>query len=336
MFKKTKKLLGMDIGKQSIKAVELTKVGTGLSVTDFGYVEVPGEGMEGEALQRLVSQQRLKGSNVVCAVSGRSVIVRNIIMREMPDDELKRAIPFEADKYIPFGVEEVIIDCQRLLQAEAPDGEMRVVLVACKRNLVDEQVALLQGAGLKPVIVDVDRFALGNAFALQGGVSDGKVVALVDIGASKTNINILQGGTSYFTREVYVAGADFNTHIARELSMEVDEAEALKKDPGEQADLVREAVASVLDDLCNEITLSFDFYQNEFDREVEEVYLSGGSSGLVGLVDSLSQAFGHPTQRWDPTQMLDMRISPKAAGDLQAKGSQFAVAVGLASRVGRM
>lgn len=336
MFGRAKKLLGLDIGTHSIKAVELTVSGTGLAVTRFGLVEIIDEGMQGEALRRLVVEQRLRGAGVVSAVSGRSVIVRNIVMRQMSDEELRRAIPFEADKYIPFGVEEVLLDCQPLPEAEAPPGEMRVVLVAVKRNVVDEQVDLLQSVGLKPTIVDVDRFALGNAFVLQRGGGDGKVLALVDIGASKTNINILQGETSYFTREVYVAGSDFNARIAREMEVDVSEVEALKRDPGDRAELVQEAVSAILDDLCNEINLSFDFYQNEFDREVEEVYLSGGSSQLVGLVDSLGRMFGRPTQRWDPTEALEMRVPPEAAEQLRANASQFAVAIGLASRASRM
>ena len=336
MFRRAKKLLGVDIGTQAVKVVELTVSGTGLAVTGFGLVEVIEEGMEGEALRRLVTEQRLRGASVVSAVSGRSVIVRNIVMRQMADEELRRAIPFEADKYIPFGVEEVILDCQALREAEAPAGEMRVVLVAVKRNVVDEQVGLLQSVGLKPAIVDVDRFALGNAFSLQRGGVDGKVVALGDIGASKTNINILQGETSYFTREVYVAGSDFNARIARELDIEASQVEALKREPGERAEVVQEAVSAVLDDLCNEINLSFDFYQNEFDREVEEVYLSGGSSQLVGLLESLGRIFGRPTQRWDPTEGLATKIPPEAAEQLRTKAGQFAVATGLASRVRRM
>jgi type IV pilus assembly protein PilM len=335
VFRRKKAVVGLDVGTHAVKAIQLRGVGGQISIIKVGYEDIPDENQRNEALRKLVSESGLKGRDVVSSVSGRSVIVRYVNLRRMDKSELQNAIRFEADKYIPFSVDEVVLDCQPIDGAEnlGPD-EMKVLLVAVKRNLIEEHVAMLRGAGVNPVVIDVDGFALGNAHQLIRDPSDRSVRALVDIGASKTNINILSSGKSLFTREVYVGGADFTSAIAQRLAVDPYEVEQVKQDPNQREDEIRDAVQSVTDDLGNEIRLSLDFFENEFDRPVDTVTLSGGASRLVGLRETLGENFEKPTDVWDPASTFQTNLAPAADDLFKEKATQMAVAIGLAARLG--
>jgi len=345
MLKKVRSLIGLDIGSNCVKAVELTQIGGDLVITGFGQSEILSEGSKADAILDVLHSNHFRTRRVVTAVSGKSVIVRYLTMIQMTDDDLQNAIKFEADKYIPFDVEEVVLDCQRLEEEEGGlsagtlnENEMRVLLVAVKRTLVDDHVALLQGIGLTPEIIDVDSFALGNAYELRNLLSPGveqedTATALIDIGANKTNINILRGNTSYFTREIYLGGDDFTTAISKRLGVEAHQAELLKRDPGENYEQLRQAVMPAIDDLGNEIHLSFDYFENQFDKEVDEVYLSGGGSRLPLLEESFEKIFEKRTRSWDPTENLKINSDTVDVGKLKGNAAQLAISVGLASRL---
>jgi type IV pilus assembly protein PilM len=260
----------------------------------------------------------------------------------MSDEELRNALRFEADKYIPFELDEVVLDCAKLEEFGGSEGqsdkEMKVLLVAVKRNLIDEHVELIQGLGLTPTVIDVDSFALGNAFEMNSLNSprvddDEKVIALIDIGAVKTNINILKGNTSYFSREVYLAGNDFTESVARRLSVDNNEAAQLKTHPEGREEEIEESILPALDDLGNEIHLSFDFFENQFDKEVDEIYISGGSCNVPGLKTSFERIFDRRIELWDPTEHMEIRGDRINIQELKQSCSQLAVSVGLASRI---
>lgn len=331
----------MDIGSSTVKAVELTEFGNQLCITGFGSCEVKSKESLADTVAETFRQAGIKSRRVATAVSGRSVIVRYINMVNMSEADLKGALRFEADKYIPFELDEVVLDCVKLEEfgdAANANKEMKVLLVAVKRNLIDERVELMQILGLTPTVIDVDSFALGNAFELNSLNSpkvddEEKVIALIDIGAVKTNINILKGNTSYFSREVYLAGNDFTDSIARRLGIENTEAVKLKIQPEGRAEEVEESILPSLDDLGNEIHLSFDFFENQFDREVDEVYISGGSANLPGLKTTFERIFDRRIELWDPTEHLEIRGDRINIQELKKQGAQLAVAVGLASRI---
>jgi len=329
------KLIGVDFGSKAIKAAELTgQAGGELTLTRFATVDVPDEQARLESLRTVVDQMHMHGARVATSVSGRNVIVRYVTMRQMTDEELKRTIPFEADKYIPFGMEEVVLDCQRLGPA-ASGQEMRVVLVAVKRAFIEEQVRLLREVGLRPVLVDVDCLALGNAFELTAdrtGPDTSRVVAVIDIGASSTNVDMVDALATSWSRELYVAGDQFTEHIARRLSVDSAQVEELKRAPGEQEGEIREAIAPVLDDLRNEIMLTFNFFESESDKKVEALYFCGGSAALPGLVDYFAQVLDKPVALWDPTARLTLRLSATEARNLRGRRYQVAIALGLAGR----
>lgn len=340
LFGKPKRILGLDVGSHSVKAVEMTMKGEDVCITGYGKLVLADANEDrGEAIARLLRTYNLKTRRVVTSVSGRSVIVRYVTMARMSDDNLRNAIKFEADKYIPFDIDEVVLDCQRLPTGDKEDGgEMKVVLVAVKRSLIGEHVEILKVGGVNPRVIDVDSFALGNAFELREKYSprvegNDRVVALIDIGASKTNINIVMGGTSYFTREVYLGGNEFTEAISRRLNLQPPEAEKLKAAPADNAELVREAVGPVIDDLGNEIHLSIDFFENQFDREIDEILLSGGGSRMQGIAEEFGRLFSKPAAPWDPTEYLAVASDAVDIEGLKADASQLAVAVGLASRL---
>lgn len=343
MLRKKKSVVGLDIGSQVVKAIEITQAGDQLRVSGFGQAVIEDKDAVKETIAEVFRRSGIRSKRVVTAVSGRAVIVRYINMMSMSDDELKSALRFEADKYIPFQVDEVVLDCTRLPdfgETEVAEGEkeMKVLLVAVKQTLIDEHIQTIQSLGLTPTVIDVDTFALGNAFELNAMHSprvedEEKVIALVDVGSIKTNINIIKNNTSYFSREVYLAGNDFTEAIARRLGTDIQEAESMKVNPQGKEDTIEESILPTLDDLGNEIHLSFDYYENQYDREVDEVFISGGSARVTGLRQAFERIFDRKVHFWDPTENLEVLSDRIDVQDMKDHGCQLAVAVGLASRI---
>lgn len=339
LFQRKKSLIGVDVGSDSIKAVELTKFGDQVVVTGYGQVGVPQGSDPADALSDLLKACSFQTRRTATAVSGRSVIVRFLSMVEVPESNLKAALRFEAEKYIPFDLAEVVTDCSRL---EAPGdraGEMRVLLVASKRDLVEQRVQMLKKCGLEVAGIDVDPFAVGNSFELVARANNdatlgSRVCALVDVGASKTTVTVVKAHEPRFTREVYLGGEDFTGAIAKRLGVETAEAEQLKRDPGERHEDVVGALGHPVDELANEIMLSLEYYEDrQGGDKVEDVYLSGGGSKTPLLEESLERVFERRTSRWSPVSGLAVdggRLEHEALSD---NASQLAVAVGLASRV---
>ena len=341
MFGVSKSIIGLDIGSHSVKAVEVSRSGSTLALTGVGQARVTTPDRMGEAVQEAFSAGGFKTRRVVTAVSGRSVIVRYVPMMNVPDAELRRAVAYEADKYIPFDVDEVVLDCQKVDEgaAASPGGQIKVLLVAVKRSVIDDHVAMVQKAGLTPVVVDCDYFAIGNAFEIRAGRlghEDSSIRALLDIGASKTSINILKGATSHFTRDFYVAGNDVTETLAKRFGESPEDVERMKEDPGEALESMKEVFASVIEDIASEVRLSFDYYENQFDQQVQEVYLSGGSVLFPEADKLLSEILGLEAKLWDPLEALDTSDLGDQVSQLGKTSARLAVAVGLASRLAKM
>ena len=256
MLKQRKSLVGLDIGTSCIKAVEITKDKFEYIITAYAQIEIASEQARRDALAELFRAGGFRTKRVASSVSGKSVIFRYINMVQMTDDNLLSAIKFEADKYIPFDVDEVEIDTQRLMDipatTEGAQDEMKVLLVAVKKSLLQDHAEMLIEIGLQPISIGIDSFALGNAYELNDIVSPGlqeadHTVALVDIGFSKSSINILRNNVTYFAREVAMGGQDITNAITRRFGLEQYEAEALKRDPQDQVLEVQDAVAPVLE-----------------------------------------------------------------------------------------
>ncbi|MEW6074567.1 MAG: type IV pilus assembly protein PilM [Planctomycetota bacterium] len=349
MFRKSKSIVGLDLGSQVVKAVEITLDGPEPVITGFARAEVAPGGDRGEAIAKVFAQGRFRGKDVVTSVSGQSVVVRYITMVKMSESELRQAIRFESDKYLPFDADEVVMDCQQLSRIP-PSGtegggekgdQMGVVLAACRISAVEERMKEITRLHLHPVAVDVDVFALANAWELCGlaeaGLEDEggaeKAIALVDVGATCTSINVLANGETCFSREIGIGGSDMTQACARRLGVEAFEAEAIKRQAeGREAEVSR-AIAPVLEDLVSEISLSLDYVENREGLRVEEVLLSGGGSMAPGAVSFIEQATGRPTRTWNPLEGLRVASDRVDVEELEACAPSLAVAIGLASRV---
>jgi len=310
MFEK-KSLLGLDIGSYSVKAVEFTVIKGSLAITGFGYEKRDPEGDVSDLIKEMIEKYKLKAKRVITSVSGRSAIVRPIQMQRMTPDEMKNAMRYEVDQYIPFEADEVIVDCQQLENPEGEDesaAQMDVMLAAVKQTYIDDHLEILNNAGIKPVIIDYDAFAIVNAFEIENSnvISDeyNKVRALIDIGAMKTLVCVVHGNTPYFLREIYQAGNEITDAIARRFGEDEDAVDQMKKNPGDGIDAIRDTIAPVIEDLGNEIGMCFEYYENQWGNSVEEVYLSGGSIQFPGIPDFLGNILQKKTVVWDPTHNL--------------------------------
>jgi type IV pilus assembly protein PilM len=215
---------------------------------------------------------------------------------------------------------------------------MKSILVAVKKDLLQDHIDQVQELGLIPTVVDVDSFALGNSFELrtEAGVQEEdspRAVALVDIGATKTNIHIVRGSTSCFSREIYLGGRDLTESISRREHLDEAEAEDLKCDPQGNEQMVANAVQPVLDEIAGEIQLSFDYFENQFDFAVEEVFLSGGASQTVGLQETFERVFERDVKTWDPLVSIKVREDLVDVEALSEHLVQLPVALGLGSRI---
>ena len=347
MFRRSKSIVGLDLGHQVVKAVEISLEGPEPVITGFARAEVPAGGDRAEAIAKVFQQGRFRSKNVVTSVSGQAVVVRYITMMQMNDAELRQAIRFESDKYLPFEADEVQIDCQRLKRkphaategASAAQDQMSVVIAACKKSEVEERIKEITRHGLTPLAVDVDVFALANAWELCGlsevaaeGAQE-RVLALVDVGAAVTSINVLCGGETCFSREIGIGGQDMTQSAARRLGVENTEAEAIKRDPqGREAEVSR-AIAQVLEDMVSELSLSLDYVENREGLRVEEILLSGGGVLAPGTVSFIEQATGRTARTWNPLEGLRVAESRVNVQEMEACAPSLAVAIGLAARV---
>ena len=242
IFRKSKGLVGLDIGSSAVKLVELKAQPKGdrkWKLLNLGVVPlspeviVDGSIMDStmvvDAIAQLFSENKIKSGDVSIAVSGHSVIIKKITMAYMAEEELSESIRWEAESYIPFDIDDVYLDYQVLDEEDRGDGNMDVLLVAAKKEKVSEYVSVVQQSGKAPVIVDVDSFALQNALTANYELSDFQVTAVINIGASVMNINIMQGPTSVFWRDISFGGNIYTDAIQKDLGVDFETAEQLKR-----------------------------------------------------------------------------------------------------------
>jgi type IV pilus assembly protein PilM len=242
---KGKLAVGLDIGSGSIKLCQLKPGKKGnYQLISFGMVQLPPEAIVDGALmnstavvdgiQELFASQKIKHKEVATSVSGHSVIIKKINLPQMTPEELEESIQWEAEQYIPFDINDVNIDVQILNTESTQAGQMDVLLVAAKKDMVNDYTEVIASAGLTPVVVDIDAFAVQNQFEINYEVPRSETVVLVNIGASVTNINVLANGISTFTRDISIGGGQFTDAVQKALNVSYDEAEALKLGGGAQ------------------------------------------------------------------------------------------------------
>lgn len=343
----SKEVIGLDIGASSIKVIQLQQSKKGTELKAFGAlplapeVIVDGAVMDAEIVVDTIKEARrqfkLKGKNAAISVSGHSVIVKKIIVADMSREELESAIETEAQQYIPFDIEDVNVDFQILENDETvAEGEMGVLLVAVKKEKVDEHIDLIKEASLDPIVVDVDAFALENAYELNYEVELDLVIGLVDIGAGTMNINILQGGVSSFVRDISIGGDHYTEAIQKEFNINYDVAEKLKRGQLVEGIAQEDVLAianTVSDDIAIEIQRSFDFFRaSTMNVAVDKLYLSGGCSLFGGIDRFFEEKLGVEVEILNPFR--NIKIPPKKfdIDYIESIAPQAAVAIGLALR----
>ena len=345
MSKKGKGITGLDIGSRNIKAVQLKEIKNGYQLERLGIASllpeliVDGSILDSlrvvETIKGLISEKKIQGKDVAISVSGHSsVIIKRVALPQMSEEELSESIKFEAEQYIPFDIEDVNLDFQILGQREESD-QMDVMIVAVKKDKVNEYVSVVREAGLNPVVVDIDAFALENMYAINYEINEEENVALVNIGASMINMNILKGGTSVFTRDSSVGGNLHTEALQRGFAISYEDAERLKH--GEAVEGVsQEDVASVLtsasEDVITEISRSFDYFRGATSHEdITEIILSGGCALIKDFVPLLSERIGLNVKVIEPFKNIQIPDSFDE-GFLKKVGPLLAVATGLALR----
>jgi type IV pilus assembly protein PilM len=345
---KKKGVVGVDIGSSAVKAVEVKAGGKGgdeFQLLNIGIEPLPPEaivdgaimdsGAVIDAMQRLFQTSKIKTQEVATSVSGNAVIVKKISLPQMSNDELAESIHWEAEQYIPFDIQDVALDYE-VIDGGGGGGNMDVLLVAVKKDKISDYTSAISQAGKTCQVVDVDVFALQNCYEVNYGTDPGRVVALLNIGASIMNINIIKGSTSIFNRDIAVGGNQYTDAIQKDLNLSFDQAEAMKRGErveGAAPENLHPIIQAVSENIALEIQKTFDFFRaTSSEDRIDRILLSGGTAKIQGLRDLLADRFEAGVELMNPFNSVTYNpkdFDPDFINDI---GPSAAIAVGLAVR----
>jgi type IV pilus assembly protein PilM len=342
-----KNLVGVDIGTSAVKVIQVRESGKGVHLMKYGIEPLPPQsivdghvmnrGAVVDALAKVFRDLKISQREVAVSISGNSVIIKKLNLPIMKRDELEEQIQWEAEQHIPYEISEVEIDYNILWQ-NPEVGQMDVLLVAAKKEEIQDLVEVVRQARLRPVVVDIDSFALQNVYEVNYGYNEGETVTLLNVGASVTTVNIVQGSVSQFTRDISNGGNSITDEIQKQLQVSHDEAEAYKAGgslnsqeviPQEVDGIIR----NVVDSLAGEIQRSLDFYMATTNRgEVERILLTGGSAKIPYLRSAIERRSRVQVEPLDPFRrvLYDPRQFDQQV--LKAQAPQAAICLGLALR----
>jgi type IV pilus assembly protein PilM len=348
MLTPRRQLVGLDIGSSAIKVAQLKESKGRYFLQKFGVkplepeVIVDGtvmdEGRVVSAIQELFQEANVKNKHVAISISGHAVIVKKISLPPMPDEELEGQVKLAAEQYIPFDINEVNIDFHVLPSDASEDqqGDMSVILVAAKKDKINELTELVKAAGLVPVVMDVDAFAVENMHAINYPMSQEETTALVNLGASVMNVNIIRAGSSLFTRDIPLGGNRYTEAIQREIGLSFEEAEESKKNirAGDSEGVsLADVIDSVNAEVASEIARTVDYFKTSTtNSELSRVLVCGGVARAKGLIQQLGDRMQLSVEMADPFAEIDITgcdIDPDLLVDLAPSA---AVGVGLALR----
>ena len=343
-FGKKASLVGLDIGSRTIKAAEIIETKKGQILKKFGLTDIaPGLIEEGtindpedvaESIRQLFKSYNIKQRNVALSIGGYSVIVKKINVQTMAEEQLQESIQFEAEQYIPFDISDVNLDFQILGPNENNPNQMNVFLVAAKKEMVNDYVNLVNLAGLNPCIVDVEAFALQNIFETNYDIED-ENIALIDIGASKTSLNILKGSSSVFMRDVSLGCGQINQKIISLINCSFEEADEIKlehqPDKISEEDM-KEITSTIVSDWCTEIRRALDFFYSTYpDDQIKRIVLSGGGGNIAEFRELLAAEASAAVETINPFGKfsVDDSLDPLFIKEI---APQAAICMGLAIR----
>ncbi len=329
-FGQEKASIGLDIGTNSVKFIKLKLLNDSATLSSFD-LEACGPDLS-SALKKIRQAHGIDYANI--SVCGPSTVIRHVNFPKMSANELKQALKFEAQKHIPFSIDEVLLD-SFILKEDLPDNKMLVLIAAVKKDFLSQRLKLLEDAGIKPTLVDIDSLALANAYNFnfsQEENSKYKSVALLNIGSSMSNLDILENGIPRLSRDIHIAGNNFTQKLSEVFNLDFNAAEELKLNPdAERAKSVSATVESVFTNLTGNIRTSFDYYESQSTTSVSKIFLNGGGSKFAGLKDMLGNLLGIEVENWDPLKKIELPQDLDSQ-KLNLLSSQLAVAVGLALR----
>ena len=338
-------LIGLDIGSRSVKVAEITETKNGRKLRRFGMADIPPGAIEdgaisdtetvAQVIRQLLKSASIKATNVALSIGGYSVIIKKINVQTMPEEQLQETIHFEAEQYIPFDISDVNLDFQLLGEVENNPSQMSVFLVAAKKEMVNDYINLATLVGLTPCIVDVEAFALQNIFEANYDIQ-GENVALIDIGASKTSLNILKDNSSVFMRDVALGCIQINQKIMSMLDCSYDQAELIKfGEPSNKlsADELKQIISAVVTDWCTEIRRALDFfYTNYPDDPIKRIILSGGGANIAEFRQLLASESAAQVETLNPFSGVIVDEKSFDPEYIRQIGPQAAIAMGLALR----
>jgi len=350
IFGGKKPAIGLDIGSSAIKVAELKETKKGYQLVNFGMVSIPPEvivdgaimntGAIVDAIRTLLAERKIKTKDVVTSVSGQSVMIRKITMPAMSAEQLDEQIHWEAAQYIPFEISDVNLDFQILNPGDA-EGNMEVLLVAAKKEIINDYTSVLTEAGLVPAVIDVAAFSLQNMYEVNYPVMENEVIALVNVGASLMNIVVVRGGQYTFSRDISMGGNLFTEEIQKQLSVGYEDAELLKKGgsgKGDTEEVMRKEVDMVIrevsEQIASEVARSLDFYSAAApaDAHINKIWLCGGSCRISGLAEAISKNQNLPVEILDPFRSIERNPKHFDPAYLEEIGPQAGIAIGLALR----
>jgi type IV pilus assembly protein PilM len=338
-----KSYLTLDIGSSSIKMLEVKGKGNSLRILNAGIVPLASHAIQGnivqnstivsEAIRTLVEDYELKATNVLTVVPGPSVIIKRANFPAQDLKELRETILFEAGNFIPESLDNVNLDYQIIDSGSATDS-VEVLLVAVRKDVINSYISAIEEAGLVPVVADVDYFALENMFEANYSPTPDETIALINIGAHYSLVNVMKGNRSAFTGDVPFGGRHFTETLAEGLSISEEEAEEAKINgalDGHRNQDIEKIISSASDHLLDEIqhTLSF-FGTGAAEEQITSIYLSGGTAQLPGLASTMSQRLNVPVEISDPFRSI--RVRGRHEEFIRTHASSFAISTGLAAR----
>ncbi|MBV5340697.1 MAG: type IV pilus assembly protein PilM [Deltaproteobacteria bacterium] len=344
LFKNKKEVVGIDIGSSSVKVVQLKNNNGSFQLLNAGIYPLPPEAivdntlMDSSSIARvvknLVASLGIKIKDVACSISGNSVIIRKIVLPAMPQEELEDQISWEAEQYIPFDINDVNMDFQILSPDSNDPSKMNVLLVASKKDIINDYLAVFSEAGMKLSVVDIDSFAVQNAFEVNHDYNSEDILALVNIGASIMNINVIKDGITLFTRDVQMGGNLYTEEIQKQLGLSSSDAETGKLLAHESNNTpLQNVILKVNETISQEIRRSLDFYNSTAsDERISGVFISGGCSKVYNLIGTISEKIGLKVERLNPFAKLKYTEKDFDPEFLQEIAPFMAVPVGLAIR----
>lgn len=344
MAKKDQLIIGVDIGTHAIKVCQLQRTKKGYTLLSLGSASLGPDCVEdgalldpdkvGEAIKELFKNLKIKNKKIGISISGYSVIVKKVTLDAMSEEELHDHIMSEAEQYIPFDIEDVYLDYQDLKTGTEEGERTDVMLVAAKKEIVDGYLDMLEEQKLQTVLVDVDGFALENIWDLAR--ENGENVALIDIGATKMNINVIAGGNSVLARDIVVGSEQITEQIANALGIDYEEAEKLKlgvTPAGDNQQQLEEIFTSTCSHWVLEIKKAIDLFQSNYpDMRLEKLVLSGGGSKVSGLKEFIAKETGLDILLFNPFANMNYNTKKIDPEYLEAVAPEMAIATGLAIR----